>query len=78
MNVHWSVLPAPSSAVTVTVVIPTGNVLPDAGAAVVVAAPGDGGSVKVTMASQELRSLLTVWLAGHSAVGVSSFFLNIR
>ena len=53
-------MPAPSSAVTVTVVIPTGNVLPDAGAAVVVAAPGDGGSVKVTMASQELGSLLTV------------------
>ncbi len=72
-KVHEAVLPAASVAVQVTVVVPTGNVDPDAGVQVIVA-PGQLSvtvEVYVTTASHEPGSLPTAISPGHVATGSS-------
>ena len=65
-------MPHPSAAVTVTVVTPTGNTLPEAGTDVIVIAPGQlsvAVGVKLTAAPHRPGVLLTVILAGQVNTG---------
>ena len=81
LNVQELVLPVASVAVTVTSVVPTGNVLPEAGTLEVVT-PGQLSVVvdeKVTTASHWPGILLTVISAGQVTTGASvSFTVTLK
>jgi len=82
VNVQLAVLPAASVAVAVTVVVPTGKVLPDAGTVVTVT-PGQlslaDGSANVTTAPQVPGVLLTEIFAGQVMLGgCTSFTVTVK
>ena len=72
VKLHVAVLPELSVFVQVTVVVPCGNVDPDAGVQTVVA-PGQlseaVGAGKVPVALVVSAAPVTVWFAGHVIVG---------
>ena len=80
MNEHWALLPEPSVAVPITVVVPSGKVLPDAGAQLTLTeqlsvAPG----VAKVATAPAVELAVTVWLAGHGprTGGVSSTTMTV-
>ena len=75
-NVHTLVLPEASVAVTVTVVVPNGNILPEAGTLEIVVPVqlSVAVGVKVTTASHRPGSLLTIISEGQVTTGSSSSF----
>ena len=82
VKLQLAVLPAASVAVAVTKVVPTGNVLPDAGTLTTVT-PGQlsetVGAAYVTTAPQVPGVLLTVILAGQVIVGgCTSFTVTVN
>ena len=81
MNVHVLVLPEASVAVTVTVVIPTGKKLPEAGELVTVT-PGQlsvAVGVKETFAPHWPGVLPTMMFAGQVTIGgCTSFTLTVN